>query len=217
VELGAYAGPEEVAADLRLVLDMAVQLSPAGSKLQQVARRLAARVMDGIDRPSTEKPANGSGVGGGGAEALSLKNGANLKLVRGLLERMMKRPQNHYFLEPVDPEEDGCEDYLDIIQEPMDLGTIKDYLDSSAFETVAEFADHVRLMCRNALTYNPDNSPVHRAATECLQACSRIQIPAPHRSGGDASACARTIPRCLQVVRAFVIRKEMEMDVDIVG
>ena len=37
----------------------------------------------------------------------------------------MRRPQNKAFLEPVDPDEDGCEDYHDIIEEPMDLGTIR--------------------------------------------------------------------------------------------
>lgn len=164
MELGAYATPEEVAADIRYVLETAVTRSSAGSKLQQVSRKLLTKLTEGAANTSaSQQRASTSG------ESLSLKSAANLKSVRALLDKMMKRPQNQVFLEPVNPDEDGCEDYLEIIQEPMDLGTIKDYLDGGAFETVADFAEHVRLMFKNALTYNPDGSTVHRIATESSQ------------------------------------------------
>ncbi len=135
LELGAYATPEEVASDIRLVLETAISFANSGCKLQQVARHLLTKLADGVANSS---PAQQAGVTS--VEALSLKSPANMKSVRALLERMMKRPANSVFMEPVDPEDDGCEDYLDIIQEPMDLGTIKDYLDGGAFETIADFA-----------------------------------------------------------------------------
>jgi hypothetical protein len=135
LELGAYATPEEVASDIRLVLETAISFSGPGSKLQQVARNLLIKLAEGATNASSAQQPGVTSV-----EALSLKSSANMKSVRALLERMMKRPANSVFLEPVDPEDDGCEDYLDIIQEPMDLGTIKDYLDGGAFETVADFA-----------------------------------------------------------------------------
>jgi hypothetical protein len=135
LELGAYATPEEVASDIRLVLETAITFATAGSKLQQVARSLLSKLAEGTAISSTAQQPGVASV-----EALSLKSAANMKSVRALLERMMKRPANSLFLEPVDPEDDGCEDYLDIIQEPMDLGTIKDYLEGGAFETVADFA-----------------------------------------------------------------------------
>ncbi len=135
MELGAYATPEEVASDIRLVLETAISFASPGSKLQQVARNLLIKLAEGTAiSSSTLQPGIMS------IEALSLKSAANMKSVRALLERMIKRPANSVFLEPVDPEGDGCEDYLEIIQEPMDLGTIKDYLDGGAFETIADFA-----------------------------------------------------------------------------
>ncbi len=135
LELGAYAAPEEVAADIQLVLESAISFANPGSKLQQIARNLLTPPPEGTAASSSSQQSGTNAV-----EALSLKNPANMKSVQVLLERMMKRPANSVFLEPVDPEDDGCEDYLEIIQEPMDLGTIKDYLDGGAFETIADFA-----------------------------------------------------------------------------
>jgi hypothetical protein len=165
LELGTYSTPEEVAADIRLVLEIAISLAPSGGKLQQVSKRLLTKLTEGIASAANAAQQRASTSG----EGLSLKSPANLKGVRALLDRMMKRPANNIFLEPVNPEEDGCEDYLEIIQEPVDLGTIKDYLEGGAFETVADFAEHVRLMFKNALTYNPDGSTVHRIASESSQ------------------------------------------------
>ena len=136
--------------------------------MQQVSRRLLAKLIEsGANAGAAQQRTGTSG------ESLSLKTPAHMKAVRALLDRMMKRPQNQLFLEPVNPDADGCEDYLEIIQEPVDLGTIKDYLEGGAFETVADFAEHVRLMFKNALTYNPDGSQVHRTATES----SQVSIP----------------------------------------
>ena len=148
LELGAYATPEEVAADIRLVLETAITYASPGSKLQQVARNLLTKLVEGATNSSSAQQPGITSV-----EALSLKSPANMKSVRALLERMMKRPANSVFMEPVDPEDDGCEDYLDIIQEPMDLGTIKDYLDGGAFETIADFAGN-RFSLLGQLTAN---------------------------------------------------------------
>ena len=152
-----------------MVLETAISLAPAGGRLQQLCRKLLTKLTEGVAEAAAASQQRASASG----EGLSLKSAAHMKSVRALLDRMMRRPANSIFLEPVNPEEDGCEDYLDIIQEPVDLGTIKDYLDGGAFETVADFAEHVRLMFKNALTYNPDGSTVHRIATESSQVSIR--------------------------------------------
>ena len=38
------------------------------------------------------------------------------------------------FARPVNPEEDGCPDYLEVIKHPIDLGTIRDRVDSGFYE-----------------------------------------------------------------------------------
>lgn len=64
------------------------------------------------------------------------------------------------FSEPVDPERDGCPDYLDKIKHPMDLGTIVNKLNDGAYHTVAEWRNDVHQVWENAYTYNRRNSLV---------------------------------------------------------
>ncbi len=79
-----------------------------------------------------------------------------------------KLPQAVYFLEPVDPIKLNIPDYPLIVTQPMDLGTIGARLSAEGYPSPAEFADDVRLVFKNALTYNVlKENPVHIAAKEC--------------------------------------------------
>lgn len=60
------------------------------------------------------------------------------------------------FVQPVDLEE--APDYLNIIQDPMDLETIMSKIDRHEYACAADFLADVDLVCRNALEYNPDRS-----------------------------------------------------------
>lgn len=42
-----------------------------------------------------------------------------------VVERLMKLDKSEWFLDPVDPISLGIPDYLDIVKQPMDLGTIR--------------------------------------------------------------------------------------------
>lgn len=67
----------------------------------------------------------------------------------------MKNCENNIFFfcrEPVDRLEHG--DYYQIIDTPMDLGTVKEDLTGGNYETPAEFAKDVRLIFTNSRTYN---------------------------------------------------------------
>lgn len=82
-----------------------------------------------------------------------------------LLKELMRHPSGVYFLVPVDPVRLQCPDYPTVITQPMDFGTIQQRLEQGVISTMEEFAEHVRLVMRNALTYNvASDSVVHVAA-----------------------------------------------------
>ncbi|KAH8046206.1 hypothetical protein JL722_13810 [Aureococcus anophagefferens] len=70
-----------------------------------------------------------------------------------------------WFLEPVDPEGMGIDHYPTIVAAPMDFGTVKAKLAAGAYGAAATFAADVRLVLRNAMTFNVEaTEPVHAAA-----------------------------------------------------
>jgi len=90
---------------------------------------------------------------------------------KSLHAEMCRLPAAVYFLEPVDPISLNIPDYPLIVTNPMDLGTIGVNLlsDTIVYQTHGEFADAMRLVFKNAMTYNClKENPVNIAAKECL-------------------------------------------------
>lgn len=83
-----------------------------------------------------------------------------------LLQRLMKHKHGWVFNEPVDAQKLCIPDYHDIIKQPMDFGTIKTRLSQNWYKSPREFAEDVRLVFRNAMTYNPQGQDVHTMAEE---------------------------------------------------
>lgn len=54
----------------------------------------------------------------------------------------------------------GLHDYHDIIKKPMDLGTVKQKMDSREYKSTGEFAADVRLIFTNCYKYNPPDHDV---------------------------------------------------------
>ncbi|KAH6835701.1 hypothetical protein C2S53_017729 [Perilla frutescens var. hirtella] len=86
-----------------------------------------------------------------------------------LLQRLMKHKFGWVFNEPVNAKSLGLVDYHDIIKHPMDLGTIKTKLSQNLYKSPREFAEDVRLVFHNAMTYNPKGQDVHVMAEQLLQ------------------------------------------------
>eukprot|EP00960_Hanusia_phi_P038493 753461-Hanusia_phi.AAC.6 len=85
-----------------------------------------------------------------------------------LLRRMSSRLDATPFLEPVDPQRDGCPDYFDVIARPMDLGSVQKKLREGGYPASSAglqdlYAD-VKLVFDNAMYYNPPSHPIHRQA-----------------------------------------------------
>ncbi|KAL4201395.1 hypothetical protein AMTRI_Chr02g258480 [Amborella trichopoda] len=77
------------------------------------------------------------------------------KLLEGILDKLQKKDTYSVFAEPVDPEE--LPDYHDVIQHPMDFGTIRKKLAAGDYSILEQLEGDVILICTNAMQYNaPD-------------------------------------------------------------
>ncbi|KAF7840258.1 transcription factor GTE1-like [Senna tora] len=76
------------------------------------------------------------------------------------------------FLDPVDVEGLGLHDYYEVIEKPMDFGTIKgkmDAKDGTGYKNVREIYADVRLVFKNAMKYNDEKNDVHVMAKTLLE------------------------------------------------
>ncbi|CAL9240499.1 unnamed protein product [Arabidopsis halleri] len=109
------------------------------------------------------KTANGgkkSGVHGAGDKGTV----QILKSCNNLLTKLMKHKSGWVFNTPVDAVMLGLHDYHNIVEKPMDLGTVKTRLSKSWYKSPLEFAEDVRLTFNNAMLYNPVGHDVHHMA-----------------------------------------------------
>jgi len=87
------------------------------------------------------------------------------ELIKSKCSDVLKSLRNHRhgwaFDYPVDPP-----DYLDIIKNPMDLGTIQKKVDNEQYRAIDDFAADVHLTFDNAMLYNGDGSDVHDMAKQ---------------------------------------------------
>lgn len=83
-----------------------------------------------------------------------------------ILQQIKKHPWAWPFAEPVDVEGLGIPDYLIIIKNPMDLGTVQQKLTTGQYPTVYDFANDMRLIWHNCKLYNQPGSDVAKMASE---------------------------------------------------
>ncbi|CAM9864712.1 unnamed protein product, partial [Choristocarpus tenellus] len=88
---------------------------------------------------------------------------------RQALEELLRHSNSAPFATPVDPERDRCPDYLQVIENPMDLGTIADRMDRMWYHNAAGFVADVRLTFENAQRYNPAKHPISMTAKKLLR------------------------------------------------
>ncbi|CAN0156455.1 unnamed protein product, partial [Ectocarpus fasciculatus] len=89
-----------------------------------------------------------------------------LELCRQALEELIRHQHGAPFTAPVDPARDRCPDYLMVIEQPMDLGTVAETLDAMKYHDAGAFVSDVRLIFDNARKYNPPKHPIHVAAAK---------------------------------------------------
>ncbi|KAL0320625.1 UNVERIFIED_CONTAM: Transcription factor GTE4 [Sesamum radiatum] len=127
------------------------------------------------------------------------------KSCSSLLQRLMKHKYGWVFNEPVNAKALGLVDYHDIIKHPMDLGTIKTRLSQNWYKSPRDFAEDVRLVFHNAMTYNPKGQDVHIMAEQLLQIfeerwaiieteCNPYWKYQMHQDGGLSTPTSRKAP-----------------------
>ena len=86
-----------------------------------------------------------------------------------ILRFLLEKDAFAFFAQPVDPLALGIPTYHQVIQNPMDLGTIQKQLSSGQIETHQQFGSLVRLVFHNAMTFNVDvTHRVHQNARDML-------------------------------------------------
>jgi Bromodomain len=84
-----------------------------------------------------------------------------------LLQALMDRPFGHVFNTPVDTEK--YPNYKDVVDTPMDFGTIRSNIDAGGYGGLDAFVTDVNLVLGNARNFNAAGSLVHHMA-DALQA-----------------------------------------------
>jgi len=124
-----------------------------------------------------------------------------LRKCHAIIASLERLPGAQWFLVPVDPAAAGVLHYPSIVPAPMDLGTVKRRLEDHEYADAHAVVADVRLVFRNALTFNVlPEAPVHQAARDLLDrfedalkaAWRQLAAPAPPAglSGTAASAKA---------------------------
>ncbi|KAK1930881.1 Ankyrin repeat [Phytophthora citrophthora] len=103
---------------------------------------------------------------------------------QALISRLLKEESADLFSRPVDPELDGCPNYLSVIAHPMDLGTIRSRVEASFYRKWELFKKDVELVWQNCRAYNaPDTLVVQFAGL--LSKLSRSMCIAAEKKGVD--------------------------------
>ncbi|OHT16014.1 Bromodomain containing protein [Tritrichomonas foetus] len=88
------------------------------------------------------------------------------KQCQEVMEKICARPIAQIFFYPVDPIQDNCPNYFDIVKNPMDLGTIKKNLRGNKYKSVSEWKRDMELVWSNSILFNTESSSVGIMALE---------------------------------------------------
>lgn len=86
-------------------------------------------------------------------------------LIPVLTMLMTYKDNKDVFNSPVDPIEQGIPDYLNVIKNPQDFGSIRSKLISGFYVSPTPVINDIRTVFSNAMIYNPSTHPVHQLAS----------------------------------------------------
>ena len=103
----------------------------------------------------------------------------NNQLAQTLLGDIKKQESAAPFLHPVDAEGLGLLDYYEVVQQPMDLGTLTTRLAQGSYENVPQLVADLRLVWKNARAYSTNDvvsEMAEKLATFCESKLKRVQF-----------------------------------------
>tara|TARA_A100001015_G_scaffold193432_1_gene215559 strand:+ start:2033 stop:2611 length:579 start_codon:yes stop_codon:yes gene_type:complete len=87
-----------------------------------------------------------------------------------LLQRIYNRRDSEMFRDPVPWEALGLVDYLSVVKQPMDLGTVRSKLNGGEYANEDECVADIRLIWHNAMLYNAPGAAVYVKAKTLSEA-----------------------------------------------
>ncbi|CAG4956953.1 unnamed protein product [Colias eurytheme] len=116
-------------------------------------------------------------------ERSSRKRGRGVVLHTDALAQLLKDALKHKdswpFHEPVSTED--VPDYLQVIDTPMDLNTVREKLEAGQYERDDQVLSDVALVFHNCYTYNQDSHPVAKAGYRLekyiIKRCKELELP----------------------------------------
>ncbi|KAI7725066.1 hypothetical protein M8C21_018359 [Ambrosia artemisiifolia] len=115
------------------------------------------------------------------------------KLLLFILDRLQKKDTHAVFSEPVDPVE-VLPDYHEIIEQPMDFGTVRSKLDKGLYSNLEELEADVYLICSNAMQYNSSDTVFFRQARS-IQELAKRDFENLRQEGDDGELQPKVVRR----------------------
>lgn len=98
---------------------------------------------------------------------MAIAEGRLLRLVAvAALDRLQELDPADHFRYPVPENVVGC---AEAIKQPIDFSTIRRRLQWGQYRSIADVEREVKLLCTNALEFNPPDSIFHDAATYVMR------------------------------------------------
>jgi len=142
VSKGLYQRLEHFVNDVRLVWKNAFIFNAPDSLYFKAAKTLSEVFEKRVEELEKE------------AESVNAPDLGSMERCNILLADMRTNPLSEWFREPVDHVALELHDYPQVVQTPMDLGSIHKKMERSQYISTEDFAHDVRLVWQNAITYN---------------------------------------------------------------
>lgn len=113
-----------------------------------------------------------------------------LKFCKEMVRELFKKAYQPFawpFLQPVDWQGLGLKDYPEIVPRPMDLGTMKQKLESGQYYDAEGFYRDFKLIISNCVKYNGSESDVGKMAAQLDQVFNSRWAEKPDLSDDDHS------------------------------
>ncbi|KAJ6407624.1 hypothetical protein OIU84_011003 [Salix udensis] len=94
------------------------------------------------------------------------------RMLEHIVDILQRRDTHELFAEPVDPNE--VEEYYEIIQEPMDFGTMRAKLHEGMYKSLEQFEHDVFLISGNAMHFNSSSSIFFRQARAIAELAKKV-------------------------------------------
>ncbi|KAK9133378.1 hypothetical protein Scep_012906 [Stephania cephalantha] len=129
---------------------------------------------------------------------------SNIKQLELILDKLQKKDTYGVYAEPVDLEE--LPDYLDVIDHPMDFGTIRKKLASGQYSYLEQLESDVFLLCTNAMQYNSPETIYFKQARS-IQELAKNKF---QRLKADYERAEAELKSEQEMKTSFVVRKPIK-------